>query len=118
MDIHRHRNSPRHEQLLHSVYPEVAFAGRGLGWDLDSTFSTNGGDLFGPDSFGHTGYTGTSLWVDPNRKVAVILLTNRVHPTRERGGISQVRRDFHNAVMQAILIDMGLWQEVDDNVKL
>jgi len=59
------------------------------------------------ESYGHTGFTGTSFWVDPKREVAIILLTNRVHPTRERGGMYQVRRDFHNAVMKAILEEMG-----------
>lgn len=76
---------------------------RALGWDTPSDEHSSVGDYFSPASFGHFGFTGTSFWVDPNRKIAVILLTNRVHPTRERGGMRQVRRDFHNAVMQALL---------------
>ena len=54
---------------------------RGLGWDLDSPYSTNRGELFPIGSFGHTGFTGTSVWIDPATKSYVILLANSVHPT-------------------------------------
>ena len=53
---------------------------RGLGWDIDSRFSSNRGDLFGRGSYGHTGFTGTSMWVDPVSQTAVVFLSNRVHP--------------------------------------
>jgi uncharacterized protein YbbC (DUF1343 family) len=53
---------------------------RGLGWDLDSKYSANRGDLFPPGSFGHTGFTGTSLWLDPMSGLFVVFLSNRVHP--------------------------------------
>ena len=53
---------------------------RALGWDIDSTYSSNRGELFPIGSFGHTGYTGTSLWIDPNTRTYVVLLTNVVHP--------------------------------------
>ncbi len=53
---------------------------RGLGWDIDSRFSSNRGDLFGRGSYGHTGFTGTSMWVDPASDTAVIFLSSRVHP--------------------------------------
>lgn len=53
---------------------------RGLGWDIDSPFSSNRGELFPIGSFGHTGFTGTSIWIDPSTKSYVILLTNSVHP--------------------------------------
>lgn len=56
---------------------------RGLGWDIDSRFSSNRGELFPIGSFGHTGFTGTSLWIDPNSRTYVILLTNSVHPRRQ-----------------------------------
>jgi len=55
---------------------------RGLGWDIDSSFSSNRGDLFPIGSYGHTGFTGTSIWIDPFGKSYVILLTNFVHPHR------------------------------------
>ncbi len=53
---------------------------RGLGWDIDTAFSSPRGELFPVGSFGHTGYTGTSLWVEPSSKTFVILLTSRLHP--------------------------------------
>lgn len=53
---------------------------RGLGWDINTSFSTNRGDLFPLGSFGHTGFTGTSLWIDPAAKMFVVFLSNRVHP--------------------------------------
>ena len=55
---------------------------RALGWDMDSTFSSNRGELYPIGSFGHTGFTGTSLWIDPSTNSYVILLTNVVHPHR------------------------------------
>jgi uncharacterized protein YbbC (DUF1343 family) len=55
---------------------------RGFGWDLDSPLSGNRGELFPIGSFGHTGFTGTSLWIDPSTRTYVILLTNSVHPQR------------------------------------
>jgi uncharacterized protein YbbC (DUF1343 family)/CubicO group peptidase (beta-lactamase class C family) len=55
---------------------------RGLGWDIDSPFSSNRGDLFPIGSYGHTGFTGTSLWIDPTSRSYVILLANSVHPHR------------------------------------
>lgn len=53
---------------------------RALGWDVDTSYSSSRGDLFPIGSFGHTGWTGTSLWIDPTTGVYVVLLTNRVHP--------------------------------------
>jgi len=53
---------------------------RGLGWDMNTSFSTNRGDLFPAGSFGHTGFTGTSIWIDPASEMFLIFLSNRVHP--------------------------------------
>ena len=53
---------------------------RGLGWDIDSPYSSNRGELFPIGSYGHTGFTGTSLWIDPSTKTYVIILANSVHP--------------------------------------
>src|SRR6185295_11313641 len=53
---------------------------RGLGWDIDSAYSSNRGELLPVGSFGHTGFTGTSLWIDPLTRVFVVFLSNRVHP--------------------------------------
>lgn len=74
---------------------------RGLGWDIDSPFSTNRGELLPVGSFGHTGFTGTSLWIDPVTDTYIVLLTNAVHP---RGGKSTVslRSKVATAVVQAL----------------
>ena len=53
---------------------------RGFGWDIDSSYSANRGELLPLGSFGHTGFTGTSLWIDPATRVFVVFLSNRVHP--------------------------------------
>jgi len=71
-------------------------------WDLNSAYSTNGGDIFGPQSFGHTGYTGTSIWIDPETETSVIFLTNRVHPD-DKGSIISLRSRVANIVASAIL---------------
>lgn len=76
---------------------------RGLGWIVvqpDSAYMSCG-DLFAPGSFGHTGFTGTSLWVDPSRQLVVALLTNRVHFGRT-DHILRLRPRFHNAVAAAL----------------
>ncbi|MEX0928887.1 MAG: serine hydrolase [Balneolales bacterium] len=76
--------------------------GRGLGWDLDSALSSNQGDLFGRNTYGHTGYTGTSLILDPDTKTAVILLTNRVYPD-DSGSVVRLRSLIANVVAASIL---------------
>lgn len=76
---------------------------RGLGWVVKGERThSSAGDLFSPESFGHTGFTGTSLWLDPKRDLYVILLTNRVHPTRENSHHIRLRALFHNAVVAAL----------------
>ncbi|MFC2167406.1 serine hydrolase domain-containing protein [Acidobacteriota bacterium] len=93
--------SPLTVKRMRSIYPEVFFAGRGLGWDLNSAYSSNGGDIFGELSFGHTGYTGTSIWIDPETQTFVILLTNRVHPD-DSGAIVPLRSRVANVVASSI----------------
>ncbi|MCS7026815.1 MAG: DUF1343 domain-containing protein [Bryobacteraceae bacterium] len=77
---------------------------RGLGFDLDSPFSSNRGELFPIGSFGHTGFTGTSLWVDPYTKTYVILLSNSVHPFR-RPAISSLRSKVATVTAAALGLD-------------
>ncbi len=77
---------------------------RGLGWDLDSPFSGNRGELFPLGSFGHTGFTGTSLWMDPASQTYVILLANSVHP-RRRPAITSLRGRVATIVAAAVGID-------------
>jgi beta-N-acetylhexosaminidase len=75
---------------------------RALGWDIKSAEGSSAGTLFSSLSFGHTGFTGTSIWIDPERQLYVILLTNRVHPTRENQLIREVRPAVADAVMRAL----------------
>ena len=75
---------------------------RALAWDTMLPTSSCGA-LMSARAFGHTGFTGTSLWIDPERDVYVVLLTNRVHPTRANVAIQGVRRALHDAVMRALV---------------
>ncbi|QVQ52768.1 beta-lactamase family protein [Spiractinospora alimapuensis] len=70
--------------------------GRGLTWQTADTPGSPAGDLVSRRTFGHTGFTGTSLYVDPDHQRYYVLLTNRVHPSREGDGIRRIRRAFHN----------------------
>ena len=79
----------------------VGDSARALGWDVPMQPSSSGAH-FSPASYGHLGFTGTSLWIDPERKAFVMLLTNRVHPTRANEKIKQVRPALHDAVMEAL----------------
>ena len=69
---------------------------RALGWDTKSETGSSAGQHMGPKSFGHTGYTGTSLWIDPDTQNIGILLTNRVHPTAENTKLQILRPSFHD----------------------
>lgn len=76
---------------------------RGLGWDFKTLNGySSAGNLFGQKSFGHTGFTGTSLWIDPDRNLIVLFLTNRVHPTRANNKIIKIRSELHDAVIEAM----------------
>ncbi len=79
----------------------IGDSARALGWDVPMQPSSSGAH-FSAASYGHLGFTGTSLWIDPERKAFVILLTNRVHPTRANEKIKQVRPALHDAVMEAL----------------
>ena len=77
-----------------------ADSSRALGWD--TAWESGRWGMFAPEAFGHTGYTGTSLWIDPTRDLFVVLLTNRVNPTRENTKHVDARIEFHNEVVRAI----------------
>ena len=76
---------------------------RALGWDTPSPPS-QAGNFFSPRTFGHLGYTGGSLWIDPERSLAVVLLSNRTWPDCRSEVIKQVRPAFHDAVSKALEI--------------
>ncbi len=78
---------------------------RALGWDTKSVEGySSAGKYFSNDSFGHTGYTGTSIWIDKENKLFVILLSNRVHPTRANKKISKFRPIIHNAIFESVFL--------------
>jgi CubicO group peptidase (beta-lactamase class C family) len=79
----------------------IGGSSRALGWDVPEDPSSSG-QYFSAKSYGHTGFTGTSLWIDPERKLFVVLLTNRVNPTRANDKIRQVRPALHDAIVQAL----------------
>jgi len=89
--------------------PPDATSVRGLGWDIDSPFSSNRGEFLPLGSFGHTGFTGTSMWIDPFTNTYVILLTNAVHPNGT-GSVVGLRSKVANVVAQAL--DLG--KEIHD----
>ena len=99
------------EKMTTPEQPANAASLRGFGWDIDSPYSTNRGELLPVGSFGHTGFTGTSLWMDPVTDTYIILLTNAVHP---RGGTSMVslRSRVATAVVSALTLTTTEQQEL------
>src|SRR5213078_1730616 len=93
----------RRETLSFFTRREHSPAGtsRALGWDTPSSPSQSG-KYFSTHSYGHLGYTGTSLWCDPERQLSVTLLTNRTWPGRSSQQIKQVRPAFHDAVVECL----------------
>jgi CubicO group peptidase (beta-lactamase class C family) len=75
---------------------------RGLGFALWCADPQASGNPFGEHAFGHTGFTGTSLWVDPRRELVVACLTNRVYYGRDAGGILAFRVALHRAIVEAV----------------
>ncbi len=73
-----------------------------LGWDTKSGEKSSAGNLFDITSFGHTGFTGTSVWIDPTRNLFLVFLTNRVYPTRENKKLYKVRPALHDEVINAL----------------
>jgi CubicO group peptidase (beta-lactamase class C family) len=73
----------------------------GLGWDTPSQPSSSG-QWFSPESFGHLGFTGTSIWIDPIKELEVIFLSNRVHPTRENQAIKTFRPKLHDVIIRGL----------------
>ena len=86
-------------------------ASRALGWDTPSP-NSSAGRFFSPRSFGHTGFTGTSIWADPERELLVVLLTNRVNPTRDNQKIGPLRRAVADVVQQSVTDSpLRQWEE-------
>ncbi|MGW7566748.1 serine hydrolase domain-containing protein [Streptomyces tendae] len=83
--------------LMTAAHTDGLALRRALAWQGRDPVGSPAGEVFGPDSYGHTGFTGTSLWVDPATRRYAVLLTNRVHPARTGDGIVALRRAFHDA---------------------
>jgi uncharacterized protein YbbC (DUF1343 family) len=94
------------EKMTTPQQPPNATSVRGFGWDIDSPFSSNRGDFLPVGSFGHTGFTGTSLWIDPLTRTYIILLTNSVHP-RGKGSAIGLRSKLATAVAAALPLTPG-----------
>lgn len=92
------------EKMTTPQQPPNAADQRGLGWDLDSWLSTNRGDLLPIGSFGHTGYTGTSIWIDPYSNTYIILLTNSIHP---HASLTSLRGRVANAVASVLNLNVS-----------
>src|SRR5712664_350086 len=100
--VYAHQRILRRATIAQFTTPQQLSGGtRTLGWGVP-TEGGSSGHYFSAHSFGHTGFTGTSIWIDPDRQLFVVLLTNRVHPTRENTKIQKVRVELHDAVMQAL----------------
>jgi uncharacterized protein YbbC (DUF1343 family)/CubicO group peptidase (beta-lactamase class C family) len=99
------------EKMSTPQTPATATSMRGLGWDIDSPFASNRGELLPVGSFGHTGFTGTSLWIDPVTNTYIIILTNSVHPN---GQVSVVSLRARIATAVASALDLT----ADENEKL
>jgi len=80
----------------------VASSTWALGWDMPSAENSSAGRHFSPAAVGHLGFTGTSIWVEPEKEIVVSLLTNRVHPRRDNEAIRELRPRIHDLVMQAL----------------
>jgi CubicO group peptidase (beta-lactamase class C family) len=85
-------------RMMTANYSRGMGANRGLGWLLGGKGSP-GGDLMSPGSFGHTGFTGTSIWIDPEQGLYGVLLSNRIHPDRNNEKILRCRQIFHNLIV-------------------
>jgi uncharacterized protein YbbC (DUF1343 family) len=92
------------EKMTSPEQPPSAPVLRGFGWDIDSPFSSNRGDLLPVGSYGHTGFTGTSVWIDPTTQTYIILLTNSVHP-RGKGNAIGLRTKVATEVAAALALN-------------
>ena len=97
------RNYLKPESFVLATTKQDTNSTRALGWDTRTpTGYSSAGALFGLQSFGHTGFTGTSIWVDPGRNLFVIFLTNRAYPTRDNTKIYKIRPELHDVVISAL----------------
>lgn len=94
--------SPSAVKTMTTIPDSLKMYGRTPGWDMASRYATCKGDSLGPNTYCHTGYTGTSIVIDPDNDISIILLTNRVHPT-DKGSVVKLRASVANSVASAIM---------------
>ena len=100
--VYGHKRLLKRATIAEFTVPQaLAKNTRTLGWVVPTEGSSSG-HYFSAHSYGHTGFTGTTIWIDPDRQLFVVLLTNRVNPTRENHKIAEVRPAVHDAVMKAL----------------
>lgn len=99
------------QKMTSPEQPPTSPAIRGFGWDIDSPLSSNRGELLPVGSFGHTGFTGTSLWIDPTTRTYIVLLSNAVHP-RGQGKAISLRAKVATAVAAAIPLNPSQQEEL------
>jgi len=100
--VYAHQRILRRSTISEFTTPQQLSSGtRTLGWAVP-TEGGSSGHFFSPHSFGHTGFTGTSIWIDPDRQLFVVFLANRVYPTRENQKHIKVRPALHDAIMQSL----------------
>jgi serine-type D-Ala-D-Ala carboxypeptidase len=102
LDAAQGRTNPLFPGELYNSWLSFRPFDRPLGWDAPTGPNSSAGQYFTHASFGHTGFTGTSIWIDPERHLFVVLLTNRLNPTARNQRHLQLRRDLHDAVQLAI----------------
>ena len=94
-------------ELLKLAFTQSPESQRGLGFDCPDKVGSSSGTLFSHESVGHLGFTGTSFWIDLKRDITVILLSNRVHPSRDNDAIKQFRPLLHDKIMSLLLETVG-----------
>ncbi len=99
------------EKMTAPQQPPTSDVLRGFGWDIDSPFSSNRGELLPVGSYGHTGFTGTSIWIDPTTRTFIILLTNAVHP-RGKGNVIALRSKVATSVAAALSLNVDEKEEM------
>ena len=100
--VYAHQRILKRATIAEFTAPQaLAQNARTLGWVVP-TENSSSGHYFSPHSYGHTGFTGTTIWIDPDRQLFVVLLTNRVHPTRENHKIAEVRPAVHDAIVKSL----------------
>jgi len=105
--VYAHQRILKRATIVEFTVPQpLAQNTRTLGWVVPTEGSSSG-HYFSSRSYGHTGFTGTTIWIDPDRQLFVVLLTNRVHPARENHKIAEVRPAVHDAVMKALGLASG-----------